>query len=78
MENLKIDVVDNKTVRELTEKYRGRKVIFQKPEGEVGKTTWTDYIFEGVISHFTGLRNISVEYENELCNVHDENFVFVD
>jgi hypothetical protein len=65
---------DFETVRELTVKYRGRKVMCRE---YLGDDKYSDE-FEAEISHFSSLRGISVIYDNRFIYVHDEKFRFID
>lgn len=72
--------IDGETLRELTEKYRGRKIIFQKVEKnkQVRWERYGDFVNKGVISHAVTLTVFAVEFRNILKTVHLENFKFVD
>ncbi len=68
---------DEKTIRELTEEYRGMKVKFQIYKGHSDKAYWTEYNFEGIISHAITLRSFMVIEKNRLREVYTHNLEFI-
>ena len=64
METLETDV---KTIRELTEKYRGAKVKFRRFGGKaLTHSEYTTYRFLGTISHASSLKSFVVKYRDSL------------